>query len=588
VVISGQNKKPLFKTIYFTDQVKEFINLTSSGINDITGNNNGEADYGETFYLKLKITNLGLASASNLTASISSISPWVTINNFNAPVGTLYGKSEVILDNVLQLTLDDNIPDMGIFTIDLTLKDNVTEKKYKIDVTVHAPKLEIINCLIDDSVNGNNNFVAEPGENFNLIFQIMNRGSSSTSGQFFIETRQPELEIVDHDIKSGTLQFGEISEVTVGVRLSESARYGENISLLSTLDCSPFIVKKDFLFRVGKIRESFESSTFRVFPWINLSEKPWTITSTNSIDGGLSARSGAISHNASTSLIMRTYFPNPDTVKFYFKVSCEPNYDYFLFRLNDTEIVRKSGESGWELKSVAVPTGLNVLEWSYKKDNSVSQFADGAWIDLIDFSGSVKVDYIQKDLETARIISPVQKEIYGQEVVSVKVLNTGRDTLNGFNLGYSINDKMPIVQHFSKVLLPFQDSVTVDFDRTADLDLSGTYNLKVFGYDNGDDYLLNDTLMISIVNTEIEESVTIFPNPFNDHLNIVINSKEERKIRVTLSNVAGIHVYSADEELIEGENQILINTLKLSPAMYILNINGVSFSKAYPLIKLKR
>jgi len=285
---------------------------------------------------------------------------------------------------------------------------------------------------------------------------------------------------------------------------------------------------------------------------------------------------------------MRTYFPNPDTVKFYFKVSSEPNYDYFLFRLNDTEIIRKSGESGWEIKSVPVPAGLNILEWSYKKDNSVSQFADGAWIDLIDFSGSVKVDYIQKDLETARIISPVQKEIYGQEVVSVKVLNTGRDTLNGFNLGYSINDKMPVVQHFSKVLLPFQDSVTVDFDRPADLDLSGTYNLKVFGYDNGDDYLLNDTLMISIVNTEIEESVTIFPNPFNDHLNVVINSKDERKIRVTLSNVSGIQVYSADEELIEGENQILINTLKLSPAMYILNINGRSFSKAYPLIKLKR
>ena len=147
---------------------------------------------------------------------------------------------------------------------------------------------------------------------------------------------------------------------------------------------------------------------------------------------------------------------------------------------------------------------------------------------------------------------------------------------------------MPVVQHFDKVLLPFRDSVAVEFERRADLDLSGTYNLKVFGYDNGDDYLLNDTLMVSIVNSEIEESVTIFPNPFNDHLNIIINSKTGRKIRLILSNVAGIQVYSADEALIEGENQILINTFKLSPALYILNINGGTFSKAYPLIKLKR
>ncbi len=71
----------------------------------------------------------------------------------------------------------------------------------------------------------------------------------------------------------------------------------------------------------------------------------------------------------------------------------------------------------------------------------------------------------------------MQKEIYGQEVVSVKVLNMGRDTLNGFNLAYSINDRMPVVQHFKTVLIPFQDSVTVDFERRADLDMSGTYNI---------------------------------------------------------------------------------------------------------------
>jgi len=588
VVITGQNKKPLIKTIYFSEHIKEYINLSSSGINDITGNNNGEADFGETFFLKLRISNLGLASTSNLTASISSTSPWVTIINYDAAVGTLPGKSEVILDNLLQLKLDDNIPDLGIFTIDLTLKDNAIEKKYKIDITVHAPKLEIINCKIDDSVYGNNNYVAEPGEDFSLIFQIMNRGSSSTSGQLLLESLQAELEIVDQNIKSGILQFGEISEIAVLVRLTGSAQYGEYISLLSTLDCSPFIVNKNFLFRVGKIRESFESSTFKVFPWINLSEKPWTITGTNSIDGNLSARSGAISHNSSTSLIMRTYFPNPDTVKFYYRVSSEPNYDYFHFSLNDTEILRKSGESNWEIKSVPVPAGLNIMEWSFKKDNSVSQGADGAWIDLIDFSGSVKVDYIQKDLETARIVSPVQKETYGQEVVSVKVLNTGRDTLNGFNLAYSINNRMPVVQHFDDILVPFQDSVTVDFERRADLDLNGTYNLTVFGLDNGDDYVLNDTLILSIVNTEIEESVTIFPNPFNDHLNVIINSKADRTIRVTLYNVAGMKVYSTDEPLTEGENQILINTFKLSPAPYILNIHGGTFSKSYPLVKLKQ
>jgi hypothetical protein len=372
------------------------------------------------------------------------------------------------------------------------------------------------------------------------------------------------------------------------VKLSGSAQYGDFISLLSTLDCSPFIVNKNFTFRVGRVRESFESSTFRVFPWINLSNKPWTITGINAIDGVVSARSGAISHNATSSLIIRTYFPQADTLKFYSKVSSEPNYDYFFFKLNDTEIMRKSGETNWDIRKVAVPAGLNTMEWSYKKDNSVSQGADCAWIDMIDFSGSVRVNYIQKDIEVARIITPVQKEVYGQEVVSAKVLNFGRDTLNGFNLAYSINDRFPVVQHFKSVLLPYHDSLTVNFDKRADMDLSGIYNISVFGYENDDDYLLNDTLKISVENTEIEESVTLFPNPFSDQLNIIINSKADRTIRLTLTNTAGKQVFATDKELTEGENQILINTYQLSPALYILNIYGASLSKAYPLVKLKK
>jgi hypothetical protein len=207
---------------------------------------------------------------------------------------------------------------------------------------------------------------------------------------------------------------------------------------------------------------------------------------------------------------------------------------------------------------------------------------------MIDFSGSAIVSYIQKDIEVARIVTPVQKEVYGQEVVSVKVLNVGRDTLDGFNLAYSINDKFPVVQHFKTLLLPYQDSVTVDFERRADMDLSGIYNISVFGYDNDDDYLRNDTLMISVENTEIEESVTIFPNPFTDHLNIIINSKADRKIRLSLTGTSGKQVFTEDKILTAGENQISINTSILSPGLYILNIHGASFMKAYPLIKLKQ
>ncbi len=588
LVITGQNHIPVIKTIYFANSIKSFINLSSSEINDTGENNNGMADFGESFFLRLKIANLGLTGITNLSASISSDSEWITINNNSALIPSIPGKSEIILDNILQLTLDENVPDKGIVTVDLTLKDNLTEKKYRIDITVHAPKLEIINCIVDDSVLGNNNAAPEPGENFTLIFQVRNLGTSSTSGQFYIVPQGGKLEIIDPDIKSGTLQFGITSEIPVVAKLAESSTHGEYISLRSILDCSPFVVNKDFTIRVGKVRESFESSSFRVYPWINLSEKPWVITQTSAFDGVISARSGLVSHNASSALIMRTYFPEADTVKFYARVSSELNYDYFLFSVNGNEKIRRSGETGWEKITMPVEAGLNVLEWTYRKDNSVSQGGDAAWIDLIDFSRTSVVNYISRDLEVARIASPLQKDVYGQEIVSVKVLNTGRDTINGFSLAYSVNNRQPVVQQFKDKIAPLQDSVTIEFERRADLDLSGTYDIIVYGYGNNDDYLMNDTLRVSLVNTEVNESAMLFPNPFSDRLNIIINSRTDRAVRITLTSTSGKQVISLRESLTAGENQITLNTSHLSTGMYIVNISGTNSPRAYSLIKIKR
>jgi hypothetical protein len=90
-------------------------------------------------------------------------------------------------------------------------------------------------------------------------------------------------------------------------------------------------------------------------------------------------------------------------------------------------------------------------------------------------------------------------------------------------------------------LLPFGDSVSVTFERRADLDLNGKYNIQVYSLDNSDDYLLNDTLMISLENTEIEESARIFPGPFVDKLNIIINSKSAYKLRFNLTDASKQH-----------------------------------------------
>jgi hypothetical protein len=589
LVVTGQNKKPIIKTVRFSNVKGEYVNLTSSSINDINGNNNQRVDFGESFFLSLTLSNLGLADANNLYARISSGSDRLTINEDSVYIGTLKSKTQKILSDKIEMAVAGDIQDMGIITIDLLLKDSRAEKHYKIDICVHAPALTITNCIINDTIAGNLNNVADPGETFYLIFKVDNNGSSSISGKFYASSNSSDLTVLDPDVKSGDLKFGETTDIPVKVKLSESALSGSFISLSSLLDCSPYVLNKDFSFRVGRIRESFESSSFNVFPWINISMVPWTITGTNPYDGVVTAKSGQITHGANTSLLIRTLFEKNDSIKFFYKVSSELNYDNLIFKLNEVEVFRQSGEIPWTEAAFPVSAGVNKMEWIYSKDQSVSNGADCAWLDLIDFAESSSVSYIEKDLELARIATPSHKDKYGRETVSVKVLNVGKDPINGFNLAYRVNELGSTVkQSFDNIIMPYSDSVTVSFNTRADLSRYGSYNIVAYAYDNDDDFLSNDTLQINLENNRLNDSLSVYPNPFIDQFTLYVQSSGDDILNISVINNAGVKIYEMEKSVTSGKNTIVVSNLMLSPAVYFLKIHGLTIDKIITIVSLKK
>lgn len=588
IVITGQNKIPVIKTVYISEVKKEFLNLTSTAISDLQGNNNARADFGEAVSLNLKVGNLGLTAAQNVYAKISSKSGYITISADSVFIGTINANSEALITDKLAFTVAGNVPDLSVATLLLKIKDSKTEKLYSVDVTIHAPDLLITSCIMDDTTLGDGDYIADPGETFNLVFKIKNEGSSDASGQFFITSPMGEITILQPSVKSGLLKFGETTDIPITVKLSESAPSGTVITVYSTLNCSPFIINKDFTFRAGRIRESFEASSFNIFPWINISSIPWTLSESGSYDGGTSAKSGAILHNQSTTLSIKTQYREADSLKFYYKVSSEANYDYLSFIVNGTEVFKKSGDIPWTRAEIALPAGLNKLEWKYKKDQSVSGGSDCAWIDMIDFAVNGTVSYIQKDLKIAKIIGPVQKDDFGREEVTVKVLNTGRDILNGFNLAYSVNGHQPVKEFFDKQVIPDGDTVTVSFTSKADLSKYGIYDFKIYGIDNKDDYLNNDTLYVKVENTKITETLSAFPNPFREQLTVVLNSVLSDKVIITLVSASGVKIQIFEKVIISGMNTIVLPFPDLAPSLYYLNIRGTTIDKTIPVMKITR
>ncbi|CAA0088254.1 Uncharacterised protein [Halioglobus japonicus] len=91
-----------------------------------------------------------------------------------------------------------------------------------------------------------------------------------------------------------------------------------------------------------------------------------------------------------------TAVTGPGSLSFWWKVSSETGADYLSFYRDELQHPAASpisGESGWQLRTIPIPTGVHTLRWTYSKNASVAGGADTAWLDGVVFTpGAVDSD----------------------------------------------------------------------------------------------------------------------------------------------------------------------------------------------------
>ncbi len=73
----------------------------------------------------------------------------------------------------------------------------------------------------------------------------------------------------------------------------------------------------------------------------------------------------------------------PGTLRFWWKVSSEKDWDFLNFYLDGQFVTAISGETGWAEVSVPLPHGAHRVKWEYAKDPGVSDGSDQGWLDDI-------------------------------------------------------------------------------------------------------------------------------------------------------------------------------------------------------------
>jgi hypothetical protein len=151
---------------------------------DATGASQGDGDgvveFDETIELRLQLHNIGHLDAVDVTAALSSSSPFVGLSQRTANFGTIPGGEVGVNATPYVFHVTYDVPDGEALPFDVAL--NVEPWQTGFDVTARAPAYLIGLLAIDDSGGGNGNGTAEPGETVAVTLQIENVGGSATPG----------------------------------------------------------------------------------------------------------------------------------------------------------------------------------------------------------------------------------------------------------------------------------------------------------------------------------------------------------------------------------------------------------------------
>ena len=246
--------------------------------------------------------------------------------------------------------------------------------------------IALIGYEIDEMIGNNNGFI-DPGETIDMLVSIRNNGTQLAEDvNGLLSTTSPYITMNNGDVYFGDLDSGQTGYGIFTFTVDAVTPIGELLSfgLEITANAGTYNTNFGISCVVGIMIEDFENNNFESFDWQFGGNANW-ITTTGAYEGIYCAKSGAINHNQSTSLLLTAEVIADGDISFNRKVSSEANYDYLRFYIDNTQMGSWSGTSSWTEEIYPVTAGNHTFKWEYTKDQAVVGGSDCGWIDYIVF-----------------------------------------------------------------------------------------------------------------------------------------------------------------------------------------------------------
>jgi len=399
IVGTKQFRKPYISTFIVETPAGPYVLMENKTINDVTGNNNQQADIIETIGLNVTLKNYGLQNDSTVYAVLSSSDQYVEILNGVSVWGLIHSNSSKTINNAFTIKIDTLVPDQHLVPFVISIRDSSANLwTMNFNLKINAPNLKIVSLIINDAIGGNGNNKLDAGETVEMRIKVINDGHSDIwDATALLTTTSPELNIVSASWQHDSLYVGvpETGKYTVAV--ANNVPIGTVASVTLNVNAiGGYAISKTFTKNIGEIIEDWESNSFTEYPWQLTGQYPWIITSGSYYEGNYSARSAIIGNSQQSDLSITIDVLSDDSLSFYKKVSSEKNWDFLKFFIDGVEAGSWSGEVDWSVERFWITAGQRTLMWSYIKDYSFANGLDAAFLDNIVFP---PISIISSDIE---------------------------------------------------------------------------------------------------------------------------------------------------------------------------------------------
>lgn len=363
-----------------------YVVSASQVLTDVAGNNDGIGDFMENVGFDVTLNNVGQATATGVSAVLSTTDPYVTITDANESFGNIAATMTQAQTGAYTATIANNVPNMHVAMFTLTITDASSNTwTSTFTETLHAPALTAGNVTVDDAA-ANNNGVLDPNETVNILIPTGNNGNSTTPACIgVLSSTSSYVTINNNNLPLGTIVVSGTVNAIFSITISGTAAIGTNIDLNYTATAGMYSVTSSYVERVSIAMEDYETNDFTQYPWVVGGPQPWFTTTDNAYDDVYCSKSGNIAGNQVSTMSITLNVLQNDSIVFMKAVSSEATYDFLNFYIDGILRDQWSGVDNWTREAYYTTAGSHTYKWEYKKDPVYDDNSDCAWIDNIIF-----------------------------------------------------------------------------------------------------------------------------------------------------------------------------------------------------------